>query len=86
MFNVHVTNCLTPYSRILFDKLTVVQLVKKFRNFMEPEGSPSRPEELVTGSKLKAVSFRPLPYIHFILNQFKCYGLTFSSGSVPQIC
>jgi hypothetical protein len=34
-----LTYLLTPWSRVLLDKLTGLQLVKKFPAFMEPEGS-----------------------------------------------
>jgi len=34
-----LTYLLTPWSRVLLEKLTGLQLVKKFPHFMEPEGS-----------------------------------------------
>jgi hypothetical protein len=34
-----LNNKLTPWSRVLLEKVTVTQLVKKFKPFMEPEGS-----------------------------------------------
>ena len=37
--NNNNTSLLTPWSRVHLEKLTGVQLVKKFLHFMEPEGS-----------------------------------------------
>ena len=34
-----LTYLLTPWCRVLLEKLTGLQLVKKFPHFMEPEGS-----------------------------------------------
>jgi hypothetical protein len=39
MFVEYNTENLTPWSRVLLEKLIVTQLVKKFLTFMEPEGS-----------------------------------------------
>jgi hypothetical protein len=36
---ITLTYLLTPWSRVLLEKLTGLQLVKKFPAFMEPEGS-----------------------------------------------
>ena len=36
---IYLLTLLTPWSRVLFEKLTDFQLVKKFSHFMEPEGS-----------------------------------------------
>jgi hypothetical protein len=43
-------NWLTPWSWVLFEKLTVTQLVNKFPAFMEPEGSLVCSQQLATGS------------------------------------
>jgi hypothetical protein len=40
---------LTPWIRVLFEKLIVTLLVKKFPLFMEPEISLPSSEELATG-------------------------------------
>jgi len=36
---IYITCLLTPWRRVLLEKLTGLQLVKKFPAFMEPEGS-----------------------------------------------
>jgi hypothetical protein len=38
-FDTFFTNSCTPWSRVLFEKVTVAQPVKKFPAFMEPKGS-----------------------------------------------
>jgi len=43
-----VTYLLTPWSRVLLEKLTGFQLVKKFPAFMEPVGSLPHSQEPVT--------------------------------------
>ena len=43
-----LTNQLTPWSRVLLEKLTVPQLVKNSLHFMEPEGSSPHSQETAT--------------------------------------
>jgi hypothetical protein len=46
--NLRSTYLLTPWSRVLLQKLTGLQLVKKFPAFMEPEGSSSHSQAHAT--------------------------------------
>ena len=50
-----LTHSLTPWSRVLLEKLTIPQLVNKFPSFMEPEGSLPQTQEPAT---------RPCPESH----------------------
>jgi hypothetical protein len=45
--NLH-TYLLTPWSRILLEKLTILKLVKKSPNFMKPEGLLPHSQEPAT--------------------------------------
>jgi len=44
-----LTDWLTPQNRVLFEKLIVTQLVKKFSPFLEPKGSLPYSQQLATG-------------------------------------
>jgi hypothetical protein len=52
---------LTPWSRVLFEKLIVAQLVKISLHFMKPKGSLPRSKESVTGSYPETVESNPHP-------------------------
>jgi len=54
----------TPCSRVLLDKLTGLQLVKKFPYFMEPEGSLPHSQVHVTCPYTQPA--RSSPYLHFL--------------------
>jgi len=56
---------LTPWSRILLEKVTGSQLVKKFLHFMEPEGS--LPQSQVPSNFPYPEPARSSPYTHILL-------------------
>jgi len=56
---------LTPWSRILLEKVTGSQLVKKFLHFTEPEGS--LPQSQVPSNFPYPEPARSSPYTHILL-------------------
>ena len=57
------TDLLTPHSTVLLDKLTGLQLVKKFPAFMEPEGSLPHLEVPATCPYSEPARSSPYPHI-----------------------
>ena len=55
---------LTPWSRVLLEKLTGFQLVKKISHFMEPEGSLTHSQVPATCPYHETAQSRPCP--HFL--------------------
>jgi hypothetical protein len=60
-----LTHSLTPYSTVLLEKLTGLQLVKKFPHFIEPEGS--LPNSQAPATFLYSEPAQPSPYPHILL-------------------
>ena len=58
-----VNYSITPYSRALLEKLTGLQLVKKFPAFMEPEGSSPHSQVPDTCPYPKPAQSSPYLYI-----------------------
>ena len=56
-----ITYLLTPWSRVLLEKLTGFQLVNKFPAFMEPEGSLPHPQVPATCPYPEPDRSRPYP-------------------------
>ena len=58
-----LTYLLTPWSRVLLQKLTGFQLVKKFPAFMEPEASLPHSQVPATSPYPEPARYSPCPYI-----------------------
>ena len=66
LFTYLLTYLLTPCSRVLLERLTGSQLVKKFPTIMQPEGSLPHSQQPATCPYPEPARSSPCPHIHFL--------------------
>ena len=87
MHTILFTYLLTPWSRILLQKLSGLQLVKKFPHFLKPECSLPHSQMPSTCSNPNLARSSLYPYISLLVDAsyFPIYTLVFKVVPLPQV-